>query len=58
LGGTSPVPLITIEPSARASEELITVSVTYEYDFMFLPNFLPGLPQTLSLNGTTTMRME
>lgn len=62
LGGTSPVPLpdsdIIILPSARVSEDPITVSVTYQYDFMFLPNFLPGLPQTLSLNGTTTMRME
>ena len=61
LGGTSPVPLppedINVLPtpfSIQASGDPITVSVTYEYNFIFLPNFLPGLP----MNGTTTMRME
>jgi hypothetical protein len=58
LGGPSPVPLIGILHLARPNGNLITVSVTYEHDFLFLPGFLPGVPKTLSLNGTTTMRME
>lgn len=62
LGGTSQFPLpdddIDISPSVRTSQDRLTVSVTYQYDFLFLPNFIPLLPQALSLNGTTTMRME
>lgn len=63
LGGNSPLPLpdedIPIDPPAdvRSSNDLITVSVIYRYDYLFL-DFVPGIPEFLSLKGTTTMRME
>lgn len=60
LGGSSPLPLpdkdILISP--RSNKVPLTVSVVYQYDFLFLPNFLPGLPKFLTLDGATTMRME
>ena len=59
LGGTPAPPTISVLPTPdRPRGTPISVTVTYPYDFMLLPNFLPGLPQTLTLNGITTMRME
>jgi Flp pilus assembly protein TadG len=62
LGESSECPLdaenIKITTLTGTGQDRLTVSVTYPYKFIFLPNFLPGLPQALSLNGTTTMRME
>ena len=60
LGGASAPPTTLVLPAARSSSDHtpISVTVTYPYDFMVVPNFLPGLPQTLTLSGITTMRME
>ena len=61
LGGASAPPSILVLPtpvSKRLRRSPISVTVTYPYDFMVVPNFLPGLPQTLTLSGITTMRME
>ena len=58
LGGASAPPTISVLPPDRKTGDSISVTVTYPYDFMLLPDFLPGLPQTLTLNGITTMRME
>lgn len=58
LGGASAPPTILVSPPpVHKRGDLISVTVTYPYDFMLLPNFL-GLPQTLTLSGITTMRME
>ncbi len=58
LGGASAPPTISVSPPpVHIKGDLISVTVTYPYDFMLLPNFL-GLPQTLTLSGITTMRKE
>jgi Flp pilus assembly protein TadG len=36
----------------------LTVSVTYPYNFLVLPNFAVGLGSNLNLNGTTVMKLE
>jgi Flp pilus assembly protein TadG len=55
LGGTANTPSVTVD---RTALPLLSVSVAYNYDFLIVPNFVPGIPQTLSLSATTTMRME
>ncbi|MBW2664253.1 MAG: pilus assembly protein [Deltaproteobacteria bacterium] len=61
LGGASAPPTILVSPtpvSNRPRRTPISVTVKYPYDFMVVPNFLPGLPQTLTLSAITSMRME
>jgi Flp pilus assembly protein TadG len=59
--------LISFGPSAPATAvsaacvnpgDLLTVNVTYTYDFLVLPNFMGSLPTGLTLTGNTVMRCE
>ncbi len=36
----------------------LTVTVTYQYGFLLLPNFLKGLTKQINLSASTVMRME
>jgi Flp pilus assembly protein TadG len=36
----------------------LTVTVTYQYDFLVLPNLITSLTGGINLNATTVMRME
>jgi Flp pilus assembly protein TadG len=36
----------------------LTVTVTYDYDFLVLPNFLEGFVGDINLTATTLMKME
>jgi len=44
-------------PITRAGGNL-TVTVTYQYDFLVLPNFVTGIVGNMNLSAQTTMRME
>jgi Flp pilus assembly protein TadG len=44
-------------PITRAGENL-TVTVTYQYDFLVLPDFVTGIVGNINLSAVTTMRME
>jgi hypothetical protein len=46
-------PLVTCTDS-----DMLTVSITYPYKFLVLPNFITSLAPTLALGATTTMRCE
>lgn len=35
-----------------------TVTVKYPYDFLLVPSFMPGIPNTLTISATTKMKME
>jgi len=38
--------------------DLLTVTVSYKYDFLFLPNFITDLTGGVTLTATTVMQME
>ena len=44
-------------PITRAGENL-TVTVTYQYDFLVLPDFVTGIVGNINLSAQTIMRME
>lgn len=50
------VEYLTLPASPRGGA--LIVSVTYPYDFLIVPNFIPAIPKQLTLQGITTMRME
>lgn len=59
--GNSSGPELIPEPKISkdvSGDFFIEVAVRYPYDFLLVPNFVPGLPQTLTLSSTTSMRME
>lgn len=57
LGGSAE-PEILFPNGFPPSDGYLAVEIRYPYDFLFVPSFLPGLPDTLTINTTTTMRME
>jgi Flp pilus assembly protein TadG len=57
LGGAS-APIPDVLGTCTAAGLPITVSVTYPYKFLVLPNFITSLAPTLTLGATTTMRCE
>jgi Flp pilus assembly protein TadG len=56
LGGAS-TPAIT-SSSCAGTGSPITVSVTYDYNFLVLPNFIQSLSGPINLRADTTMRCE
>jgi len=48
----------SLSGTCTAAGDPITVTVTYNYNFLVLPNFITSLAPTLTLGGTTTMRCE
>ena len=51
----NPLPKISQDVSG---DFFIEVTVNYPYDFLLVPNFVPGLPGTMNLSSATSMRME
>jgi Flp pilus assembly protein TadG len=43
-------------PTAQGS--YVTVRVDFDYDFLLIPSFIPGISSTIKLSGITTMRAE
>lgn len=37
---------------------LVSVTVDYPYDFLVIPGFIPGIPDEITLQSATTMRVE
>jgi Flp pilus assembly protein TadG len=48
----------SVSGSCTAAGDPITVTVTYPYNFLVLPNFVTSLGPQLTLGATTTMRCE
>jgi hypothetical protein len=45
-------------PTEITSGQDVIVDVSYQYDFLLLPNFIPSLSDGITLRGITTMRAE
>ena len=58
LGSGTAAPSTTITGSCAAPGNSLTVTVTYPYSFLVLPNFVSGLTGNITLNGVTLMRCE
>ncbi len=60
--GTTPTPPVTtIEPADRTDMDFgqdVTVTVTYNYDFLMLPNFVADFAGVQTLATTTVMNMH
>ncbi len=59
--GTPIPPVTTIEPANRTGlvfGEDVTVTVTYNYDFLMLPNFVADFAGVQTLATTTVMKMQ
>ena len=55
------VPTVSITPVDRSGSKFgdeLTVTVTYPYGFLALPNFVTGMIGPMELSATTVMRME
>ena len=48
-------PVCTVEPCFGQD---LTVSVTYDYSFLVLSNFVPTIAPTITLSATTVMKYE
>ena len=53
-------PVVTISRSGSGAEagDILTVSVSYHYDYLVLPNLIESLISGMDLTATTVMRME
>ena len=58
LGTGSATPSTTITGNCAVPGNSLTVTVTYPYSFLVLPNFVSGLTGGITLNGVTLMRCE
>jgi hypothetical protein len=48
----------TVNTHIYDSADLLSVSVDYQYDFLFLPGFVEGLMSNLTLSAETVMKAE
>jgi len=49
----SPVSLEDLE-----SDQYLLIRINFDYEFLLIPAFIPGISNIISLAGTTTMRVE
>lgn len=57
--GSSPVTtMVPDPPNVFTTGQSLRLTVSYAYDFVFLPAFMNGLIPTVNLNATTVMRAE
>ncbi len=57
-GSTPTSPVITINRTGMDFGDDLTVTVTYNYDFLVLPDFVAGLTGVQTLVATAVMKME
>ena len=56
--GDSSTPNVAVSGECAGTGDPLTVTVTYNYDFLILPNFIQTLSGTMTLDAQTTMRCE
>jgi Flp pilus assembly protein TadG len=54
---TGPTTTVPSGPCVNHNDQL-TVNVTYQYDFLLIPNFVSVLPGTINIDAVTEMRCE
>ena len=55
--GAQTDPVVNVTPGSNFGDPL-TVTVTYSYGFLLLPNFVTAVTGPVNLTATTVMRME
>jgi len=55
---TPNAPVTTVNGAGGAFPNPLTVTVTYDYGFLVLPNFAKSITGPIHLSATTVMRME
>lgn len=58
LGSGTAVPTTTVTGNCAVPDSSLTVTVSYPYSFLVLPNFVGSLTGGITLTGTTVMRCE
>ncbi len=53
-----PVPNVSVSAICSGFGDDLTVTVTYPYRFLVVPNFIPGLSNTMTLTSASVMRCE
>ncbi|MBN2373061.1 pilus assembly protein [bacterium] len=56
--GASNTPVTTITRTGFNFQDDLTVTVTYNYGFLVVPNFITSLPNSLNLTARTVMKYE
>ncbi len=56
--GGSSTPTVAVSGECTGTGDPLTVTVTYTYNFLILPNFIQTLSGTMTLDAQTTMRCE
>ncbi len=56
--GAANTPTTDIARTGSGTGDSLTVTVSYNYDFLVLPNFIQALAGVKALNAVTVMRME
>jgi Flp pilus assembly protein TadG len=56
--GSTSTPNVTVSGECGGTGDPLTVTVTYTYNFLILPNFIQTLSGSMTLDAQTTMRCE
>lgn len=58
--GSATKPIVTFPnpPAQKIFGNDLTINVAYNYDFLLVPNLIPGIPKLLTLEAQTVMRYE
>ena len=54
----NPDPPVGYSPTATFPTDSLTVRVTYNYSFLVIPNFIPGIDRLRTMEAVTVMRYE
>jgi len=57
-GATRPVPAVDVPAICTAFADNLSVTVTYPYTFLVIPNFVPGLGPSLTITSAAVMKCE
>lgn len=57
-GSPSPASTAVTGGACATTGNMLTVSVTYQYNYLVIPEFVTGIAGPLNMNATTVMRCE
>jgi len=56
--GAANTPVTTVNAAGAGFGDDLTVNVTYQYSFLVIPNFVPGIAALRTMSATTVMKYE
>ncbi len=57
-GAAKPTPIVNVPAICSNFADNLSVTVTYPYTFLVIPNFVPGLSPSLTLKTASVMKCE